>query len=288
MPRDLAGNYALPSPLNPVVTGTTITTTWWNTTGGDLATAMSASLDRTGTTGGMTGQLKLVDGSSGAPGVAFGSEQTTGLYRATAGEVDLAVLGQRISRWASATWFQTSKDNGATWLNPVYNTESATLVGASTMTGTGGGLGLTVGSTAANIDVEKVNGYLDFSGATNPAATTGFANRLTPKNIVKAYVSAFINAGTVTVHDAFNVQAGGSWTLTALLGYITIPFATAMANTNYIVVGNAQLGQPEAFYVRTKSTGSVQVWVAAFASPGSPVDPTTSQMNIDLMVIGAQ
>lgn len=43
MPRDISGNYTLPAG-NPVVTGTTIASTWANTTLSDIATALTQSL----------------------------------------------------------------------------------------------------------------------------------------------------------------------------------------------------------------------------------------------------
>ena len=49
MSRDGNGNYSLPAG-NPVVTGTTITTTWANNTLSDLASAMTASLAKDGQT----------------------------------------------------------------------------------------------------------------------------------------------------------------------------------------------------------------------------------------------
>lgn len=84
MPRNSSGTYSLPAG-NPVVTGTTISSTWANTTLSDLATAMTDSLSRSGD-GGMTASLALSDGAVGAPGLSWGSEATSGLYRAGAGD----------------------------------------------------------------------------------------------------------------------------------------------------------------------------------------------------------
>jgi hypothetical protein len=50
MSRDSNGNYSLPVG-NPVVTLTVISSSWANTTMSDLATAMTASLDRSGNGG---------------------------------------------------------------------------------------------------------------------------------------------------------------------------------------------------------------------------------------------
>lgn len=50
MARNGSGVYSPPSPLNPVVSGTVITTTWANTTITDIATALTQSIASTGVT----------------------------------------------------------------------------------------------------------------------------------------------------------------------------------------------------------------------------------------------
>ena len=88
MSRNASGTYSLPAG-NPVVTGTTITTTWANTTLSDLATEMTDSLSRSGN-GGMLDALKMVDGSAAAPALTFTSEIDLGLYRKAAGTIAFA------------------------------------------------------------------------------------------------------------------------------------------------------------------------------------------------------
>lgn len=83
MSRNSSGTYSLPAG-NPVVTGTTITSTWGNTTMSDIANALTDSLSRTGL-GGMSAGLPLADGTASLPGLAWGTELTSGLYRASAG-----------------------------------------------------------------------------------------------------------------------------------------------------------------------------------------------------------
>lgn len=91
MSRNSSGTYSLPAG-NPVVTGTTITSTWANTTMSDLATAMTDSLSRSGL-GSMLAGLELFDGTSSLPGLSWGTELTSGLYRAGASDY----------RWVNAT-----------------------------------------------------------------------------------------------------------------------------------------------------------------------------------------
>jgi hypothetical protein len=47
MPRNGAGSYSLPTG-NPVISNTVIASTWWNTTGNDISTALTQSLTRDG------------------------------------------------------------------------------------------------------------------------------------------------------------------------------------------------------------------------------------------------
>jgi hypothetical protein len=89
--RNSAGTYSLATG-NPVVTGTTISTTWANNTLSDIATEMTNSLDRNGR-GGMLAQFASVDGTQAAPGIAFVNETGTGFYRAGTSDMRMCVNG---------------------------------------------------------------------------------------------------------------------------------------------------------------------------------------------------
>lgn len=90
MPRDPSGNYTLPAG-NPVVSGTTIDSSWANGTMNDLANEITNSLSRNGN-GGMNVPLPFADGSQSAPGITFTAEPTTGIFRQANGVV--GVTGQ--------------------------------------------------------------------------------------------------------------------------------------------------------------------------------------------------
>jgi len=89
MPRNGSGVYSLPAG-NPVVSGTTIQATWANGTMTDVADALTGSIARDGT-GGMTGALRLADGTVAIPGLAFTAETTTGFSRPTANAIVASV-----------------------------------------------------------------------------------------------------------------------------------------------------------------------------------------------------
>ena len=96
MSRNGSGTYSLPSG-NPVVSGTLIEASWANTTLSDIATALTGSLSRSAE-GGMLAALRLYDGTSSVPGLAWGSETTTGWYRAGAGDMRLVVTGSEVMK----------------------------------------------------------------------------------------------------------------------------------------------------------------------------------------------
>ena len=89
MPRNGSGTYSLPAG-NPVVSGTTIQSTWANSTLNDVGDALTGSVARDGT-GGMSGPLRLADGTISIPGIAFSSETTTGFSRPTTNAIVASV-----------------------------------------------------------------------------------------------------------------------------------------------------------------------------------------------------
>lgn len=86
MSRNGSGTYTLPAG-NPVVTGTSIASTWANTTMTDLANALTDSVAADGQTT-MTGNLKM--GSNKITGLADGTLVTDAV---TKGQMDTALAG---------------------------------------------------------------------------------------------------------------------------------------------------------------------------------------------------
>ena len=89
MSRNGSGIYNLPTG-NPVVTGTTITSNWANTTLSDLATAMTGSVASDGQTP-ITGNLQM------------GGNKITGMANGTA-LTDAATVGQAVPSGAILMW----------------------------------------------------------------------------------------------------------------------------------------------------------------------------------------
>lgn len=99
--RNSGGTYSLPNPA--VVTGSSISSTWANSTLNDLATEITNSLDRAGR-GAMTGPLRLKSGASAAaPDLAWDVETNSGWYRAAAGDLRFALAGADQWKFTSLT-----------------------------------------------------------------------------------------------------------------------------------------------------------------------------------------
>ncbi|AAK94399.1 hypothetical protein Mx8p64 [Myxococcus phage Mx8] len=98
--RNSVGTYTLPGG-NPVVSGTTISSTWANSTLQDIAVEITNSLDRQGR-GAMLAPLRLQQGTAGAPALTFSGDPDTGLYRAGADDVRMQVDGAQSLQFTSA------------------------------------------------------------------------------------------------------------------------------------------------------------------------------------------
>jgi len=104
MPRNGSGSYSLPQAA--FVAGTTISSASMNSDLSDIATALTGSLPRDGQAG-MTGQLKVPDGSSIAPALTFSNESNTGFTRPNTGQIGFDILGVQIA-FLSTTGFTTT------------------------------------------------------------------------------------------------------------------------------------------------------------------------------------
>lgn len=107
MSRASDGTYTQPLPA--VVTGDPIEASWANTTVDDIETALTDSLSRSGN-GNMSAALKVIAGTVSAPGLSFTSEANSGLYRAGAGDIRMALLGNELFRM-TATGLRVADQN---------------------------------------------------------------------------------------------------------------------------------------------------------------------------------
>jgi hypothetical protein len=152
MSRNGSGTYSLPAG-NPVVTGTTISTTWANNTLNDLAAAMTDSVAADGQTP-MTGDLdlnsnkvvNLAAGTIAGDAVEYSQfiSSTTTSVNITGGSVNGTTIGETTR---SSGKFTTLQANAATTLTSTLDvTGVATFAANSQFNGTGA-LKLPVGTT---------------------------------------------------------------------------------------------------------------------------------------------
>lgn len=130
--RNSSGTYSLPAG-NPVVSGTTISTTWANNTLNDLKTEMTDSLSRSGN-GAMLAQLEGYAGTPAAPGYSFDGDSDTGLYRNASNDIRMGVDSTYVQKWTST---------GVTFPLGLTATQSTTNTAAIVATGNGTSNGIT-------------------------------------------------------------------------------------------------------------------------------------------------
>lgn len=280
--RNSSGTYSLPS--GPAIPGTVISSSWMNTTLGDLGTEVTNSLDRQGR-GAMLAPLQLSNGTSGAPALTWLSEPASGLYRAGAGDVRLQMQTVQTQRWtASGVVFPV----GVTTQAGLTATSTATSGVAASFTGgapdglalsavgvgAGAGANITGGPTAGQalqvgtgtastgasrrIAVALVGGDLNLSNVVDPARTTPMSKALTPKNLVNAWARVTVAAGVVTVHEGFNVTSVALAASGFSSDFLRVAFAWPFAGANsYACVG---VGTAGALYPVNTSTTQADFW----------------------------
>jgi len=225
MSRNGSGTYSLPAG-NPVVTGTTIASTWANTTMTDLAAALTDSVAADGQTP-MTGALDM------------NSNKVTNLATGT-------ISGDGIN----FTQFNTPTFGGA-----VICSTTLTVVGDTTMSGTGQ-LKIPNGTTGQrsatpvsgmirfNSTLNSYEGYTSYTGATistitfvttTATLTTATAHGLNTGNTV------FITGTTPAAYSGtFVITVTGTTTFTYTM--LSTPSGNATVMGSYVYGNWAQIG----------------------------------------------
>jgi len=254
MSRNGSGTYTLPAG-NPVVTGTTISSTWANNTLTDIATALTGSLAADGQTT-ATGNLKM--GSNRVTGLADGIASTDA---ATVNQIPSGALfllkASNLSDVANAT---TARGN-LTAAKSGANSDITSLTGLTTpLTVAQGGTGAATltannvllgnGTSAPQFVAPSTSGNVLTSNGTTWASTanTGAA---------KAWVN-FSGVASTTINSSFNVL-----TVTYVsTGTYTVNFTTAMPNAFFVtqLTGNNSGSRQNTFgYTTAQTTSSVSI-----------------------------
>jgi hypothetical protein len=276
MPRNGSGVYSLPSATNPVVTATTITSTWANSTLTDVGDALTGSLARDGS-GGMTGLLRLADGSIAVPGIAFSAETTTGFSRPATNVLVGSVGGIEKFRLNASGASVT----GALAVSGAA-TMSSTLAVTGAITATGGVAGA-VTSSSATITGGTINGTA--IGGTTAAAgaftTLSYTGTLTGGTGVidigsgELYKDASGNVGIGTAIPTQKLDVNGTARATTFSGSASgltgLPLSTGVSGT--LPVANGGTGV-------TSSTGTGSTVLSNSPTLVSPVLGTPSSGNL--------
>jgi hypothetical protein len=292
--RNSAGTYSLPSPSNPVVTGTTITSTWANTTLADLATEVTNSLDRSGR-GCMTGQMQSASGTSSAPGITFCSDVSSGFWRAGDDDIRFGIdSAENVEFNKNIDAFRVSlyTDAGVTAVNGITNASAITAIGngsGSGVAGTGGGTngaglsgtgGATNGSGVVGTGAGTGAGIFGTGGTTGPGGsfTAGTSSTATDPTVALKTT----NGGVQVVMTDPNKDEGFTETVTTN----NIPKAWGSINVTGGGGGNFTVASLDGFNIasvaRTSSTAftvtiaddfadtNYAVMAQAYASSDSP------------------
>jgi hypothetical protein len=213
MPRNSSGVYTLPLP--PVVPGTTITSTWANTTLDDVTAGLTDSLDRYGR-GGMVAPFRLIDGTEALPAFAFNAETGSGLYRESTGVVAMSVLGTARQEWTAA---------GIVFLSPVAFAGNATINGDLEVTG--------------DVLADGNLGTLGNFGVTGSSAFIG------PATFNGATFNGTLHAvGAVTFDSTLAVGGATSLHDTGVTGVLTVTGAASVGGNLSVFGAISQGGQP--------------------------------------------
>jgi hypothetical protein len=235
MSRNGSGVYSLPAG-NPVVTGTTIASTWANNTMSDIASALTDSVAADGQTP-MTGNLDLNSNKivNLAVGTVAGNSveytQATSNVAITGGAINGTPVG---ASTASTGRFTTLDATGNTALAGTLSvTGTSTFTGLGSFNGTGA-LKIPVGTTAeqptpatgqirfnsSNTQFEGYNGSA--WGSLGGGATGGGANQVFFQNDQTVTVNYTIpatknamSAGPITIDTGVTVtvSTGAVWTI---------------------------------------------------------------------------
>lgn len=261
MPRNSSGVYQLPAG-NPVVSGTLVESVWANSTMSDIAQAVTDSLDRFGRST-MAAPLLINDGTVSAPGVAFGAESSTGLFRKSA-----KVLGVTAGGMEVATFTQAGVTFPKGIVGDITTTGKLTLGTDAVLSSPASGGGSWIvrhAQTTGGIRLQGV-GNTDAWVDLDPTPTLGVA--ATDQALVRVFrninttgarnFSIFRGDGSTTVDHTFSAGSAGSVR------------ATIAANGGRVLMGtttdNTLDGLQVALSARVRNGGSgVGSNAAAFA-----------------------
>ncbi len=236
--RNSSGTYSLPAG-QPVVSGTTISSSVHNALASDIATELTSSLDRSGR-GAMLAPLQLTNGTNAAPSLTFATDPDTGFYRAGANNPAISAGGVQAQSWTTAgsTFPLTLGVTGVlSTTHGILATQATTDTAALGAVGNGSAPGITATGGATGAGATLLGGGTSGAGVVATAAA-GNSNGGT-----------FTGSGTRpgvygiggTTGNGAEFSAGGSTTadtnsryaVTAAAGHIKLSGGSPAASTAF-------------------------------------------------------
>jgi hypothetical protein len=249
-PRNSAGTFTL-DPSNPVVPSTTISDVWANNTLNDIAIELTGSLSRNNK-GNMLAQLGLYDGTVNLPGLAFGSESGSGLYRIGSNDFGFSVNQVKKLELTSSLFTVVSAlgVGGVADATP----QAEILAAGSQWGGTNTGQNLII-KGARNNGI----GIFD-SGGTNPLAIYNAAGALT-FSTMPALTDTVTNPTVQATISSSGLKIGASGTAIPSMKKTTVTWDPGATGA-----GGCAVGQTAS--VTNIALGDI-CWAAAGVSPGA-------------------
>lgn len=292
-----SGTY-IPPAGQPVATGTVIQSSTFNTLVTDIGNTLNNVLPRDGQAS-MSGQLKITDGTSGVPGIAFNSEASTGMFRPVSGALALVASGVENLRINSAgrVMIGTTTDDGTNKLQVNGPVKVSGVLTAAGVTNTGNGsisgtLGVTgnatVGGTLGVTGATSLSS-VSTSGAATVGTTLGVSGNATVTGTLgvtgATSLSSVSTSGAATVGTTLGVT--GAATLSSTLGVTgatslssVSTSGSATVGTTLGVTGNATVGGTLGVTGASNFTGSVGVGTA---TPGAKLDVESGSTSLNTL-----
>jgi hypothetical protein len=286
MPRS-SGTYTLPAG-NPVVTGTTITSTWANTTFSDVATALTGSVATDGTSG-MTGILQM------------GNNKITGVADGTAAS-DVATVNQISNPTITGGTIDGAPIGAANPKNGAF-----LALSASTAAFSGTSTAPTVTPSSDNSTKIATTAFVQSAISAISSGVTTFNTRSGNVTLISADVTTALgytpyNAGGATVITTSNYTtytvtktgtgASGTWGISISGNAATASTATSATSATTATTASGLTGSPAITVSSVTSSGNVQAYsgsnYAALQAQSLALFNSTTGMSCDGTTYGWQ
>ena len=271
MSRNGSGTYSLPAG-NPVVTGTTISSTWANNSLSDIATALTGSLAADGQT---TPTANLPMGGFKLTGMGLGTSATDsirlGQAQAAAFSLLASVTGvDTITAAGSPTVTAYAAGQSFRFVSAGANTGAATInidsLGAKSIT-KNGSTALSAGDIPSGALVQVVYDGTRFQlSGTLPVVTTSTVTVPRLLQNVSLAVSLSGNAATIALKDASGADPSAS--SAAVIGFRNATLTTGTASQVSVTAATSTV-------ISSGSTGGTtsavpsRIWIGAILNAGA-------------------